>query len=157
MQLCYVAPRGPWKPSQPSMMQEPNSQFQGYAYPPQSNWNTPFPWQHWSSKSKNQYWKQGQKGTYGIHPQYPQYPPYPTPCYPYHPPPPQPQPKPHPSQISTPTQLPIPPTPNPQKEVAQPTYNAEVQHFLTSPLDLNGIHIKSRRVLQKGYSLDFIE
>ena len=37
MQQCYVAPRGPWQPIQPNMMQEPNSQFQGYAYLPQSN------------------------------------------------------------------------------------------------------------------------
>ena len=56
MQLCYVALRGPWHPSQPSLMQEPNSQFQGYAYPPQSNWNTPFPWQHWPSQPQNQSW-----------------------------------------------------------------------------------------------------
>ena len=43
MQLCYVALGGPWQSIQPDMMQEHNSQFQGYAYPPQSNWNTPFP------------------------------------------------------------------------------------------------------------------
>ena len=72
MQLCYVAPRGPWKPIQLSMMQEPNSQFQGYAHPSQSNWNTPFPWQHWPSQPQNQSWQQGWQGTYGSHPQYPQ-------------------------------------------------------------------------------------
>ena len=46
MQLCYVPPRGPWKPIYYDMMQEPNSQFQAYARPSQSNSNTPFPWQH---------------------------------------------------------------------------------------------------------------
>ena len=59
MQQCYVAPRGPWQPIQPDMMQEPNSQFQAYAHPPQINWNTPFPWQ------------QGWQGTYRSHLQYP--------------------------------------------------------------------------------------
>ena len=44
MQLCYVAPRGPWQLIQPDMRQEPNSQFQAYAHPSQSNWNTTFPW-----------------------------------------------------------------------------------------------------------------
>ena len=37
MQLCYVAPRGPWRPIQPDIMQEPNSKFQYYAHPSQSN------------------------------------------------------------------------------------------------------------------------
>jgi len=37
MQQCYVAPRRPWQPIQPDMIQEPNSQFQAYAYPPQIN------------------------------------------------------------------------------------------------------------------------
>ena len=106
-------------------------------------------------------WQQGWQGNYEIHPQYPQYfpqyPPYPTPCYPYHSPPPQPQPQPHPSQIYTLTQLPIPPFPNPHIELAQPTYNVEVQHFQTSPLELNGIHHSSGRVLQKRDYLDIIE
>ena len=70
MQQCYVTPRGPWQPIQPDMMQELNSKFQGYANPPQSNWNTPFPWQHWPSQSQSQSWQQGWKGTYGSHPQY---------------------------------------------------------------------------------------
>ena len=30
-QSYYVTPRRPWKPHQPSMMQDLNSQFQGYA------------------------------------------------------------------------------------------------------------------------------
>lgn len=47
--------------------------------------------------------------------------------------------------------------PNPHNEVAQPTYNAEVQHFQISPLDLNGIHIISRRVSQKIYFVDINE
>jgi len=75
----------------------------------------------------------------------------------YHSPPPQPQPQPHPSQISTPTQLPIPPVPISHNEVAHATYNAEVQHFQTSPLDLNGIHLSLQRILQKIDSLDAIE
>ena len=37
MHQCYVPPREPWQPIKPNMMQDPNSQFQGYAYPPQSN------------------------------------------------------------------------------------------------------------------------
>jgi len=71
--------------------------------------------------------------------------------------PPQPQPQPHPSQISTPTQLPIPPFPNPHIEVAQPTYNVEVQHFQTTPLELNGIRHSLRRVLQKRDYIGIIE
>ena len=52
--LCYVAQRRPWKFSQPNMIQETNSQFQGYAHPSQSNWNTPFPWKPWPSQPLNQ-------------------------------------------------------------------------------------------------------
>jgi len=73
MQQCYVAPRGLWQPIQPDMMQEPNSEFQAYAHPPQSNWNTPFPWQNWPSQLENQSWQQGWQGTFGSHPQYSQY------------------------------------------------------------------------------------
>ena len=43
-QSCYVAPRRPWQPRQPSMMQDLISQFQGYAQQSQSNWKTPLPW-----------------------------------------------------------------------------------------------------------------
>jgi len=86
-----------------------------------------------------------------------QYPPYPTPCYPYHSSHPQPVPQPHPSQLSIPTQLLIPPFPNPHIEVSQSTYNDEVQHFQTSPLEINGIHHSSGRVFQKRDSLDTIE
>ena len=73
------------------------------------------------------------------------------------PPPAQPQPHPHPSQIYTPTRLPIPPFPNPHTEVAQPIYNAKVQHFQTTLLELNGIHHSSGRILQKRDSPDIIE
>ena len=45
----------------------------------------------------------------------------------------------------------------PNNEVAQPIYNVEVQYFQTTPLDLNGIHLSSRRILQKRDSLDIIE
>jgi len=69
----------------------------------------------------------------------------------------QPQPQPQSSQIYTPIQLPVPPFPNPHIEVAHPTYNAEVQHFQTSSLEFNGIHLNSGRVLQKRYYLDVIE
>jgi len=72
-------------------------------------------------------------------------------------PPTKPQPHPHPSQIYTPTQLLIPPFPNPHIEVAQPIYNAKVQHFQTTPLTLNGIHHSSRRLLQKRDYIDIIE
>ena len=68
MQLYNVAPREPWQPIHPDMMQEHNSQFQGYGYPLQSNWNTCFPWQHWPSQPKNQSWQQAWQGTYGNHP-----------------------------------------------------------------------------------------
>jgi len=131
-------------------MKEPNSQFQPYAHPSQSNWNAPFPWQPFPSQPQNQSWQHGWQGTYGNHPQYlqyfPKYPPHPTPCHPYHSPPPQTQSQPHPSQISTLTQLSVPPFLN---RVAQPTYNGEVQHFQPSPVDLNGIHLSSGRVSPK--------
>ena len=48
--LFYGDPRGPWLSCQPSMMQESNSQFQGYAHPSQSTRNTPFPWKPWPSQ-----------------------------------------------------------------------------------------------------------
>jgi len=40
MHQYYVAPREPWHPIHVDMMQEPNPQFQGYAYPPQSKEQT---------------------------------------------------------------------------------------------------------------------
>ena len=71
MQQCYVAPRGPWQPIQLDVMQEPNSQFQAYAHPPQSNYNTSFPWKHWPSQPQNHSWQQGWQGTYSSHQKYP--------------------------------------------------------------------------------------
>ena len=44
------APRGPWQPHQPNMMQYPCAQFQGYA---KHNWKTPLPWQPWPSQSQS--------------------------------------------------------------------------------------------------------
>ena len=41
--------------------------------------------------------------------------------------------------------------------MSQLTYNVEVQHFQTSPLDLDGIHLSSRKVLQRRDFLNFIE
>ncbi len=63
----------------------------------------------------------------------------------------------HDLQIYTLTKLLVPPFPNPCIEVAQPTYNAEVQHFQTSPLEINGIHHSSGGLLQNRYYLDIIE
>jgi len=54
-------------------------------------------------------------------------------------------------------QLPVPQSPNQPNEVAQCTCNVELQHFQTSPLDLNGIHLNRGRVLQKRYSPDIID
>jgi len=42
-------------------------------------------------------------------------------------------------------------------KVSQPTYNADVKHFQTSPLEINGIQHSSGRVLQKRDYLDIIE
>ena len=42
-QSCYVAPRRPGQPHQPGMMQDLNSQFQGYAQQSQNNWKITLP------------------------------------------------------------------------------------------------------------------
>lgn len=39
----------------------------------------------------------------------------------------------------------------------QPPYNAEMKNLQKDPLDLNGIHLGSRRVSQKRDSPDFIK
>jgi hypothetical protein len=135
------------------------------------------PCQGWSQQwVHNHPWEQGWKGpSYGSIPAYT----YRTPPQPSHPMP-SPQQysqQPYPEQVSyptqpqtkltappqqlqlpstqpmRPTQFPFQPIPNPNNKVAQPVFNTELEPFptyLVTPVDLQGIQLRSGKVLNKN-------